>query len=160
MGSREGNSSGWGGVPGGAAVGGTAERQLRRQEQREHPPGPAVPTGVGDETVNEPNEIQTQGLRPAAEQAVGKPPVSQALRKLASESAEGPRSETSQLREILDDVEHALNAGASHAEVLKTLHAHGFTMTKKSFESTLYRLRKERRQTRSGGVRELARRSA
>ena len=110
--------------------------------------------------MNEPNEIQPQGLRPAAEQPVGKPPVSQALRKLASESAEGPRSETSQLREILDDVEHALDAGASHAEVLRTLHEHGFTMTKKSFESTLYRLRKERRQSRSGGVLGLVRTNA
>jgi hypothetical protein len=110
--------------------------------------------------VNEPNETQPQGLRPAAEQAVEKPPVSQALRKLASESAEGPRSEASQLREILDDVEHALGAGASHAEVLRTLHDHGFTLTKKSFKSTLYRLRKERRQTRSGGVLKLVRTNA
>ena len=109
--------------------------------------------------MNEPNDIQPQGLRPAAEQPVEKPPVSQALWKLAAESAEGPRSETSQLREILEDVEHALDAGASHAEVLRTLHDHGFTMTKKSFESTLYRLRKERRQTRSGGVLGLVRRT-
>ena len=155
MGSREGDSSGWCGVPGG-----TAERQPRRQEQREHPPGPAAPTGAGDETVNEPNDIQPPGLRPAAEQPAEKPRASRALRKLAAEAAEGPRSETSQLREILDDVEHTLNAGASHAEVLRTLHDHGFTMTKKSFESTLYRLRKERRQSRSGGVLKLVRTNA
>ena len=109
--------------------------------------------------MTEQNDIQPQGALRAAEQPVEKPPVSQALWKLAAESAEGPRSETSQLREILDDVEHALNAGASHAEVLRTLHDHGFTMTKKSFESTLYRLRKERRQTRSGGVQGLVRRT-
>ena len=109
--------------------------------------------------MNEPNDIQPPGLRPAAEQPAEKPRASRALRKLAAEAAEGPRSETSQLREILDDVEHALNAGASHAEVLRTLHDHGFTMTKKSFESTLYRLRKERRQTRSGGVLKLVRRT-
>ncbi len=33
-------------------------------------------------------------------------------------------------------------------------------MTKKSFKSTLYRLRKERRQTRSGGVLKLVRTNA
>ena len=160
MGSREGNSSGWCGVPGGAAVGGTAERQPRRQEQREHPPGSSVPTGAGDETVNEPNDIPPRGALRAAEQPAEKPRASRALRKLAAEAAEGPRSETSQLREILDDVEHALGAGASHAEVLRTLHDHGFTMTRKSFKSTLYRLRKERRQTRSGGVLKLVRTNA
>ena len=110
--------------------------------------------------MNEPNDIQPPGLRPAAEQPAEKPRASRALRKLAAEAAGGPRSEASQLREILDDVEHALDAGASHAEVLRTLHDHGFTLTKKSFESTLYRLRKERRQTRSGGVLKLVRTNA
>jgi len=57
-------------------------------------------------------------------------------------------------------VEHALDAGASHAEVLRTLHDHGLTLTKKSFESALYRLRKERRQSRSGGVLGLVRTNA
>ena len=109
--------------------------------------------------MNEPNDIPPRGALRAAEQPAEKPRASRALRKLAVEATEGPRSETSQLREILDDVEHALNAGASHAEVLRTLHEHGFTMTKKSFESTLYRLRKERRQTRSGGVLKLVRRT-
>jgi len=71
--------------------------------------------------------------------------VSAALRELATEYAGTPRSETARLREVLDDVEAALIAGASHAAVLETLHAHGFTLTASSFESTLARLRKERK---------------
>ena len=71
--------------------------------------------------------------------------VSAALRELASEYAGTPRSETARLREVLDDVEAALAAGASHAAVLETLHAQGFTLTASSFESTLARLRKERK---------------
>ncbi len=71
--------------------------------------------------------------------------VSAALRDLAVEYANIPRSETARLREVLDDVEAALTAGASHTAVLATLHAHGFTLTSTSFESTLARLRRERR---------------
>ena len=163
MDSREGNSSLWWGA---ARLTESRSAGLPRGSRYETPSKEIIlrnrqcKSGAGDKTVTEQNDIQPQGALRAAEQPVEKPPVSQALRGLAAEAAEGRRSETAQFREILDDVEHALNAGASHAEVLKTLHDHGFTMTKKSFESTLYRLRKERRQTRSGGVRELARRSA
>ena len=71
--------------------------------------------------------------------------VSAALRELAAEYAGTPRSETARLREVLDDVEAALTAGASHAAVLQTLHAQGFTLTASSFESTLARLRKARK---------------
>lgn len=71
--------------------------------------------------------------------------VSAALQDLAAEYAGTPRSETARLREVLDDVEAALTAGASHAAVLETLHAHGFSLTAPSFESTLARLRRERR---------------
>ena len=71
--------------------------------------------------------------------------VSAALQDLAAEYANIPRSETARLREVLDDVEAALTAGASHTAVLATLHAHGFTLTPTSFESTLVRLRRERR---------------
>jgi len=83
-------------------------------------------------------------------QGVGETPLSQehvsaALHALACEYAGIPRSETARLREVLDDVEAALSAGASHAAVLETLHAQGFTLTASSFESTLARLRKERK---------------
>jgi len=78
--------------------------------------------------------------------------VSAALRELASEYAGTPRSETARLREVLDDVEAALSAGASHAAVLETLHNQGFTLTASSFESTLARLRKERKAGQGGDL--------
>ena len=68
--------------------------------------------------------------------------------ELAAEYAGTPRSEAARLREVLDDVEAALAADASHAAALATLHAQGFTLTSLSFEGTLARLRKERRQPR------------
>lgn len=77
-------------------------------------------------------------------QLIDKEKVSAALQELAAEHARSPRSQTARLREVLDDVEAALTAGASHAAVLATLHAQGFTFTLRSFESTLGRLRKER----------------
>jgi hypothetical protein len=76
---------------------------------------------------------------------VDKDKVSAALRDLAAEHARTPRSQTARLREVHDDLEAALTAGASHAAVLATLHAQGFSFTLRSFESTLARLRKERR---------------
>jgi hypothetical protein len=57
---------------------------------------------------------------------VDKEKVSAALRELAAEYAGAPRSEAARLRKVLDDVEAALAAGASHAAVLATLHAQGF----------------------------------
>jgi hypothetical protein len=54
------------------------------------------------------------------------------------------RSETARLREVLDELEAALAAGASHATVLQTLHTQGFTLTASRFERTLARLREER----------------
>ena len=73
--------------------------------------------------------------------------VSAALQELAAEYAGTPRSEAARLHEVLDDLEAALAAGASHAAVLATLHAQGFSLTPLSFESTLARLRKEKRQS-------------
>lgn len=78
-------------------------------------------------------------------ETVDREKVSAALRDLAAEHARTPRSQTARLREVLDDLEAALTAGASHAAVLATLHAQGFSFTLRSFESTLARLRKERR---------------
>jgi len=57
----------------------------------------------------------------------------------------GRKSARSHLREVLDDVEDALSAGASHSAVLDTLHNQGFSLTLSSFQSTLARLRRERR---------------
>ncbi len=83
--------------------------------------------------------------RRRGEQPIDKEKVSAALQELAAEYARSPRSQAARLREVLDDVEAALTAGASHTAVLATLHAQGFTFTLRSFESTLGRLRKERR---------------
>jgi hypothetical protein len=68
--------------------------------------------------------------------------IADALRALATDDT--ARSETARLRDIFDDIEATLSAGVSRAAVLKTLHAQGFTMTAKSFESALYRIRKQR----------------
>jgi len=84
-----------------------------------------------------------QPVRRRREQPIDKEKVSAALQELAAEHARSPKSQTARLREVLDDVEAALTAGASHAAVLATLHAQGFTFTLRSFESTLGRLRKE-----------------
>jgi hypothetical protein len=82
--------------------------------------------------------------RPRAERPIDKEKVSAALKELAAEHARSPRSQTARLWEVLDDEEALLTDGASHAAVLATLHAQGFTFTLRSFESTLERLRKER----------------
>jgi len=76
---------------------------------------------------------------------VNKNKVSEALHELANEYRGLPRSDTARLREVLDDIEHALAAGASHNAVLETLHSQGFSLTLSSFQSTLARLRRERR---------------
>jgi len=67
--------------------------------------------------------------------------VAEALRTLAT--SDKSRSETARLRDVFGEVEDALKAGVSRAAILETLHAQGFTMTPKSFESALYRLRKQ-----------------
>lgn len=64
------------------------------------------------------------------------------LRALAS--GEKDRSETARLRDVFTDVEAALKAGVSRAAVLEALHGQGFTMSLKSFESALYRIRRQR----------------
>lgn len=68
--------------------------------------------------------------------------VADVLRALAT--GDKSRSETARLRDIVDEVEAALAAGVSRAAVLEALNAQGFTMTLKSFESALYRIRKKR----------------
>lgn len=68
--------------------------------------------------------------------------VAEVLRALAI--SDKARSETARLRDVVGEVEAALSAGVSRAAVLAALHGQGFTMTPKSFESALYRLRKQR----------------
>ena len=76
--------------------------------------------------------------------------VAGALRELAEDYARVPHSDTARLREVLDDVEAALAAGATYEAVLKRLHAQGFTFKLSSFSSTLGRLRRERRERDEG----------
>ncbi|MGQ0756751.1 hypothetical protein ACT43E_20780 (plasmid) [Acinetobacter baumannii] len=68
--------------------------------------------------------------------------TSDALRALAK--GDDSRSETARLRDVIDDVEAALEAGVSRTAILETLHQQGFKMSLKSFESALYRIRKRR----------------
>ncbi|EOT2876171.1 hypothetical protein ACNDVF_004990 [Escherichia coli] len=68
--------------------------------------------------------------------------TSDALRALAK--GDSSRSETARLRDVIDDVEAALEAGVSRTAILETLHQQGFKMSLKSFESALYRIRKKR----------------
>jgi hypothetical protein len=70
--------------------------------------------------------------------------VADALRALATDDQSRP--ETARLRDVIDEVEAALKAGISRSDILETLHREGgFTMTLKSFESALYRIRKQRK---------------
>lgn len=74
--------------------------------------------------------------------------VADVLRELAK--GDESRSETARLRDVIDEVEAALAAGVSRSAVLEALHGQGFTMTLKSFESALYRIRKQRGQGAAG----------
>lgn len=54
------------------------------------------------------------------------------------------RSNTAKLREIFEQVEAALYAGALRADVYLALKGSGFSFTFESFELAIYRIRKER----------------
>lgn len=77
-------------------------------------------------------------------ESMTKDSVADVLRALAT--GDKSRSETARLRDIVNEVEAALAAGVSRVAVLEALNAQGFTMTLKSFESALYRIRKKRTQ--------------
>lgn len=68
--------------------------------------------------------------------------VAEVLQALAK--GDKARSETARLRDVFDEVETAINAGVSRAAILAALHDKGFSMGMRSFESALYRIRKER----------------
>lgn len=75
--------------------------------------------------------------------------LSQALEQLAT--SDSGRSETARLRDVFDQVERALDAGVSRQAILEALHAKGFTMTLRGFETALYRIRRKRAQGRATG---------
>lgn len=64
------------------------------------------------------------------------------LKLLANSNA---RSETARIRDVFEQIESALHAGVSRSMILDSLHEQGFKMTLRSFESAIYRLRKEKR---------------
>jgi hypothetical protein len=64
------------------------------------------------------------------------------LRKLAA--GDQHRSETARLRDVFDEIEAALKAGVSRRAILETLHKNGFTMNLRTFDTALYRIRRER----------------
>lgn len=66
--------------------------------------------------------------------------VSDVLRSLAT--GEKNRSESARLRDVFDSVEAAIAAGVSRTAILEALHGEGFTMTLKTFDNALYRIRK------------------
>lgn len=80
---------------------------------------------------------------PQAKPAMDADRARQGLRELASAVR---RSKTQLLLEVLPDVEAALAAGATRAEVLQRLQAAGLVMSQATFGSALARLRKQRRQ--------------
>ena len=54
------------------------------------------------------------------------------------------KPQVARLRDVFDDIDAALAAGVRRADVLAALHEHGFTMSLRTFDSALYRIRKER----------------
>ncbi len=54
------------------------------------------------------------------------------------------RSGTARLRDVIDEIENALQAGVSRAAILEALRQHGFSLSMKGFEVALYRIRKSR----------------
>lgn len=70
------------------------------------------------------------------------------LKELANVAPGDPaRSKAARLRALLPFVEAALTAGATHAEVLAKLTAHGLEMTPAVFSTTLRRLRRAQKAT-------------
>lgn len=74
---------------------------------------------------------------------MSEPSAAERLRALAQGNAH--RSDSARLRDILNDVEAALDAGVSRSAILAELHAAGFTFKKRSFESALYNARREKK---------------
>lgn len=80
------------------------------------------------------------------------------LRRL---SEEGPwRSETAQLKHLLEEVEAALAVGVKRELVLEVLHKQGFKFSMRGFETALYRLRKRKKASTSPQAKSLEQLSA
>lgn len=55
------------------------------------------------------------------------------------------RSKTAQLQQVLSQIEDAQKAGVRNAKIVETLNKHGFSLTLKTFEMMLYRIRERQR---------------
>jgi hypothetical protein len=66
----------------------------------------------------------------------------EALRALARDQA--AKTKMARLRDIFDEIEATQNAGVPNRKIVETLNARGYDLTPKTFESALYRIRKER----------------
>lgn len=72
-----------------------------------------------------------------------------AIASLAPEAdTQAARSESARLAELIEHVEAAFARGVSREEVLARLHESGFTMSLRTFDKALYRIRKRRDPTR------------
>jgi hypothetical protein len=69
--------------------------------------------------------------------------IADSLRALALDKSK--RTKTGLLRDVYDDIEIALAAGVTHAQVVKVLNKHGLEISLASFGTTLRRLRKKRK---------------
>lgn len=72
-----------------------------------------------------------------------------ALDRLAAKLA--PPSIGAQIRRLLPKIENAIEAGATHEQILETLRESGIEMTIATFRSALYRARKKRDREQIGG---------
>lgn len=71
-----------------------------------------------------------------------KPTLKDTLRALAQDSSR--RTKIGRLREVFPDIEAAQAAGVSNAKIVEALNAeHGLGLTLKTFETMLYRLRRQ-----------------
>lgn len=70
--------------------------------------------------------------------------LASSLRSLVKSDDSG-RSEAARLRDVYDEIEAAIASGVSLDKLHQNLLEHGFTMTKRGFETALYRIRKKRR---------------
>lgn len=66
----------------------------------------------------------------------------EALRALSQGSEH--RSKIGRMRSIFEEIEAAQRAGVSNSAILKTLNDQGYNLSLKSFETMIYRIRKER----------------
>jgi hypothetical protein len=80
--------------------------------------------------------------------------ITEALLSLAS--SDENRSEIARLRDVFDAVETALSAGVSRVAILDALHRQGFSMTLKTFDNAIYRIRKRNKQVQEMGDARLA----